>query len=224
MTRFSALRAVPLGALLAIVLLPMWYARLIPAQDECSGGDAAFFESARLDPRLEIVMEGSKATNIARGRLLARLHEGIDERAPMWLAIQRTLGLPNRLLQPAASLPGRREPDEVESKILSTPLGDLPIQYAYERRGRTVQVTAYFMAHRLKGIRSPLWTRLLHGPAAVFGGSWPITLVTVAGRANPTRLDRLLPRLDAALLDSWAHYRAVCGPASDSRISDSRPL
>ena len=220
MIRFSAGRATSLGVLLAIVLALSWYARLAPSHDECPSV-GAMLDVARLDPRLRIISKGRKATQIEAGRLLAELPGAGDGTGPMLVAIQRSFGLSNRLLQPAAALPGRREPDDVESKILSTPHGDLPIHYAYERRGRSTRVTAYFMTYRLQGIRSALWTRVRHGPASVFGGSWPIRLVAIAGRAHPAKLERKLERMDAWLLGAWAHYRAVCEPASASTASDS---
>jgi hypothetical protein len=201
----------------------MWYGRLGPEEDECPS-DAAVLDAAALDPRLELILEGPKATKIEARRLLARLPGTAEHGAPMWVSIYRAFGLPNRLLEPAAGLPGRREPDDVESKILSTPHGDLPVHYAFEHRGRSIWVTAYFMAYRLEGIRSPLWTRLRHGPASVLGASWPITAVAIAGRMNPATRDQRLARMDAWLLEAWGHYQAVCGPAATSRISDNRPL
>ncbi len=222
MTRFSARRAAPLGVLLAVVLVPMWYGRLAPKHDECPS-DAAVLDVAALDPRLEIISQGPKSTKIEAGRLLARL-PGTDVDGALLVSIHRSFGLPNRLLQPAAALPGRREPDDVELKILPTPQGALPVHYAYERFGRSIRVTAYFMTYRLEAIRSPLWTRLRHGASSVFGGSWPITLVAIAGRARPSRLEQHRGRMDAWLLEAWAHYHAVCGPASASSTSDNRPL
>ncbi len=223
MTRFSARRAAPLGVLLAIVLLPMWYGRFAPKHDECPS-DAAVLDAATLDPRLEIISEGPKSTKIEARRLLAMLPGTAVDGAPLLVSIHRSFGLPNRLLQPAAALPGRREPDDVELKILPTPQGALPVHYAYERFGRSIRVTAYFMTYRLEAIRSPLWTRLRHGASSVFGGSWPITLVAIAGRARPSRLEQHRGRMDAWLLEAWAHYHAVCGPASASSTSDNRPL
>ncbi len=72
MIRFSARRAVPLAILLGIVLVPMWYGRLGPEEDECPS-DAAVLDAAALDPRLELILEGPKATKIEARRLLARL-------------------------------------------------------------------------------------------------------------------------------------------------------
>jgi len=222
-TRFSARRATSLGVLLAIVLALTWYGRLAPNQDECPS-EGAILDVARLDPDLEIISTGRKSTEIETGRLLASLPRKEDGTGPLLVSIQRTFGLSNRLLQPAASLPGRREPDDVELKIWSTPHGDLPVHYAYERRGRATRVTAYFMTHRLQGIRSALWTRVRYGPASVFDGSWPIRLVAIAGHAHPARLEKNLERMDAWLRRAWAHYHAICGPGSASSNPDSRPL
>ena len=141
----------------------------------------------------------------------------------MWVSIYRAFGLPNRLLEPVAALPGRHEPDDIRSKILSTPHGNLPVHYAFEHHKRSIWATAYFMAYRLEGIRSPLWTRLRHGPASVLGTSWPITLVAVAGSMHPATREKRLARMDAWLLEAWAHYQTVGGPAAP-RISDNRPL
>ncbi len=80
------------------------------------------------------------------------------------------------------------------------------------------------MAYRLEGIQSPLWTRLRDGPASLLGGSWPITLVAIAGPAHPSKLATKLERMDAWLVETWAQYHVICGPASASSISDNRPL
>lgn len=221
MTRFSARLAVPLAVLLAIFLIPIGYARLVPENNECPS-DSVLLDSAALDPRLEVITGGPKATNLELGRLLARLPRTEDGSRPFLVAVQRTFGLPNRIFQPASALPGRREPDDISLEIVPTRYGDLPLYHAYERRGRSVRVTAYFMTHRLKGIRNPLWTRLEHGPAAALGGSWPITLFAIAGRAHPSKLDPKLAKMDAWLLEAWSYYQAACGPPADSRGHDDR--
>ena len=222
MTRFSARLSTSLGVLLAIALALTWYGRLAPRRDECPSA-GAILEIAQLDPDLEIISEGRNATDIETGRLLAKLPRAADGTGPLLVLIQHTFGLPHRLLQPAASMPGRHEPDDIELKVLSTAQGDLPVRYAYERRGRATRVIAYFMTHRLQGIRSALWTRVRHGPAAVFDGSWPIRLVAITGNSHPGRLDGNLERMNAWLRRAWTHYNAVCGPTQAASRSDRHP-
>lgn len=223
MTRFSARHAALLGVLLAIVLGPMWYGRLAPTHDECPG-EGALLDARALDPRLQIISEGEKSTNLEMGRLLATLPDAGVSGALLTVSVQRIFGLPNRLLQPALVMPGRREPDDAAVKILSTPNGDLPIQYALERRGRSIRVTAYFLAYRREGIRSPFWTRLLNSPSSLLLGSWPITLVAISGRTHPGELEKNIGRMDAWLLGAWAHYQEVCAPTSAASTSANAPL
>ena len=221
MTRFSARYALPLGILLTIFLVPIWYGRLVQEQDECPG-NAALLTAEVADPRLEIIRKGPKATNVDSGQLLALLRDSEDKLGPMAIAIYRSFGLPNRLLQPASALPGRREPDEIQLSVLPTAHGDLPIHYAFEQHGRNVRITAYIMAYRLEAIRSPLLTRLSQGPASFLDGRWPITLFAVAGRAHPSKLEKKLERMEAWLLEAWGRYHAICGATDPQSVAEAR--
>ena len=223
MTRFSARLALPLGLLLAIFLVPIWYGRLAPERDECPSKEAILV-AEEADPRLEIVRRGPKSTNVESGQLLALLPDDGHGLGPMAIAIYRSFGLPNRLLQPASALPGRREPDEVRLEMVATKQGDLPIHYAYEQHGRNSRVTAYLMGYRGEAIRSPLWTRLSQGPGDLFTGRWPITLFVVAGRAHPSKLQERLDQMETWLVEAWERYQQVCVAASGPEISDSAAL
>ena len=221
MTRFSARWALPLGILLAVFLVPIWYGRIAQERDECPS-NAALLAVQEADPRLKIIRTGPKSTNVDSGQLLALALDSGDDLGPMAIAINRSFGLPNRLLQPASALPGRREPDEIRLTVVPTTQGDLPIHYAYEQQGRSVRVTAYIMVYRLEAIRSPLLTRLAEGPASLLYGRWPVTLFAVAGRAHPSKLEKKLEYMETWLLEAWQRYQEVCGGTNTQEASDSR--
>jgi hypothetical protein len=210
-TRFSARYALIIGILLGIAQLPLVYGRIATQRDECPGNEA-LLDLAAIDPLATLVESGERATRIDAGRLTGTREPRSADESPMIFSVLRTFGLPNRLLQPASALPGRREPDQVKTAVLSTEHGDLPVQYAFERGGRVVRITAYFMVHRGAGIRSPLWTRLGEGSTALFDGTWPITLFAISGVERTRDLDRSIARMDEWLIGAWAHYQRVCSP------------
>lgn len=222
MTRFSARRALPLGILIAIFLVPIWYGRLSQERDECPS-HAALFGATEADPRLRVITQGPKSTKVDAGQLLAVQSDSGDRMGPMAIAIYRSFGLPNRLLQPASALPGRREPDEVRVSVVPTSQGDLPIHYAYEQHGRNIRVTAYIMAYRLEAIRSPLLTRLSEGPSALLDGRWPITLFAAAGRAHPSNLEQKIEHMETWLLEAWGRYQEVCGTTNAQSVAEPGP-
>lgn len=207
MTRFSARFAIPLALLLALAGIGVLYGRSVPRQDECPS-HAALLAPQAFDPALEPLAEGPRATDLGHGRLTA-LWPARPERA-VAVAMVRSYGLPNLLLQPAMALPGRNEPDDVRVGEIDTPAGRVPVHYAYERRGRGARLTAYLMAYRGEPVRSPVWTRIREGPRALTGGTWPITLFTAAVAGHVSELDARREDAEAWLRAAWSHYRAVC--------------
>jgi hypothetical protein len=208
-TRLSDRYALSTGVVLAIFLIATSYGRSQPQRDECPSNEV-LLDAQAIDASIEILTEGRPATSIEEGRLVGRLAAPDDRTAPLILTINRTFGLRNRVLQPAITLPGRREPDEVEASLLQTPDGPIPVHYAYERRGSHVRVAGYFMTYRGEAVRSPLWTRVRSGTAAIRGGSWPITLFAVSSVGHPSQLEENRSRMESWLLDAWDHYRRVC--------------
>ena len=210
MTRFSARYAVLLGVLLALALGLTIHGRLAPHRDECPSNEA-LLDAQAIDLHTSLRLEGERSTRIEAGSVSGLLPATSGGDAELPLAILRSFGLPNRLLQPAESLPGRHEPDEVQESVLETPAGPLPVRYAYERRGRSIRVTGYFMTYRGRIIESPLWVRLVHGPEAAFAGSFPITLFAIAAETHANGLASSLEQMNAWLRAAWLHYRRVCG-------------
>ena len=195
--------------LLAVALAGTLYARTLPRRDECARPER-FLDAAAFDPPLSLHTEGARGTNLEKGRLIAIWPGTPDQPGDIAVAIVRTQGLPNLLLEPAMALPGRNEPDDVQTGFLETSAGRIPVDYGYERRGREVRITAYLMAHRREATTAPFWTRVREGPSALAGGSWPITLFVAAAHAHVSRIDDRRERLDAWLRDAWVHYREVC--------------
>lgn len=198
------------GLVIALFLAAIFYGRSQPRRDECPSNEV-LLDAAAIDPKTEILTQGERVTKISAGRLLGRLPAPDPGGPTMYLAINRTFGLRHQVLEPAIVLPGRPEPDEVEISMHATPEGPIPVHYAYERRGPVVRLTAYFMAHRLEALRSPLWTRIRSGPAALVGGSWPITLFVISSVGRPSQLEANRKVMDSWLLGAWAHYHRVCG-------------
>ncbi len=199
----------PLIVLLVLALGGTFYARTRAPRDECAQPEQ-FLDANAFDPPLVLHTEGPRATNLDRGRLTASWSGTSERPGGIAVSIVRTQGLPNLLLQPAMALPGRNEPDDVEAGVLDTTEGRIPVHYAYERRGREVRITAYFMAHRREATTSPIWTRLRDGPSALANGSWPITLFAAAVHGHVSQIDDRRDRLDDWLREAWVHYRGVC--------------
>jgi hypothetical protein len=211
LTRFSSRYGAWLAVLLLVSLALAVRGRLAPHRDECPGNEA-LLDAAAIDPRTTLRTEGPLRTKIAAGRVAGSLPAEPKHAVELALTIQRTYGLPDRLLQPASAIPGRHEPDDQQDALLETTAGALPIRYAYERRGRWLRVTAYFMTYRGKAVEDPLWVRLLHGPEAVLTGSFPITLFAIAGEMPDPALAANRERMDAWLRAAWLRYVHVCGP------------
>ena len=223
MTRFSPRYGVVIAVLIGITIVPIVYGRFSPTRDECPS-PTAVLDGQAIDPRTEIQTEGPRATDFERGRVLGIVRPRESGDATLMVAVQRTFDLPNRLLSPANILPGRREPDDVHLRRLETDSGGIPVHYAYERRGRSVRLTAYLMTHRGKAIRSPLWTRLAYGVDALLNGRWPITLFAASVQVQPRALAASEELVDAWLRDAWSHYRRVCTSGSAESTSHTRPL
>jgi hypothetical protein len=220
-TRFSGRHATLIAIVLAFTLAAVAYGRLSPRRDECQS-HATLLDATAIDPSIELITEGRPRTRIEAGRLVGTV-PATRSSVPITVSIQRTYGLPNRLLAPASALPGRREPDDVQLETLTTEQGEIPVHYAYERRGRAVRLTAYLMAFRGTAVRSPLWTRITGGPAALVDGQWPITLFAASVRTHSRQLESNVERANDVLRRSWSHYLRVCASAASS-ASDNRPL
>ncbi len=211
MIRFSSRYVPAMAALLTVALGLMIHGRLTPHRDECLDR-RELLDGVAQDPRVTLRTEGPHRTRLEAGQLTGSLRPEAEGAVELPLTIQETFGLPNLLLQPAQALPGRREPDDVEEALLETPDGPLPVRYAYERRGRTVRVTGYFMTYRGEAIRSALWTRMRQGPEAIFTGSYPITLFAIAAQTRAIALAPSLERMNAWLREAWDRYRRTCAP------------
>lgn len=200
MTRFSPRFALPLALLLGLALAGVLWARSVPKRDECPAS-AVLFDPGAFDPPLEPLEEPRRWTAVWR---LAPQHE-------VSVAMVSSYGLPHVVLEPTVALPGREEADDVRTGELDTPEGPLPVHYAYERRGRSARVTAYVMAYRGEPVRSPIWTRVSEGPAALATGTWPIRLFAAAVRGHVSQLEERRADADRWLRAAWARYRALCG-------------
>jgi hypothetical protein len=222
-TRFSARYATVLALLLALSLVPIAYGHLAaPFRDECSSQEA-LLDPLAIDPNTSLTFPGPHATDFGRGRFLGTIEEQRPDEVPMIVSIQRMFGLPNRLLEPASAMPGRREPDDVRFEHLETEHGSIPVHYGYERRGTSVRLTAYVMAHRGRAVRSPFRAHLASGPSAFVDGRFPITLFAASIRAHPAQLEPNLERVDSWLRSAWSHYLRVCGPGVRAPSSESAP-
>jgi hypothetical protein len=221
-TRFSARNATGLALLLALSLVPIAYGHLAPFRDECSSQEA-LLDAWAIDPNTSLVFRGLHATDLERRRFLGTIEEQQPDEVLMIVSIQRMFGLPNRLLEPASAMPGRREPDDVRLERLETEHGPIPVHYGYERRGTSVRLTAYVMAHRGRAVRSPFRTHLASGPSAFVDGRFPITLLAASIRTHPGQLEPNLERVDTWLRKAWSHYLRVCGPGALDPSSESAP-
>ena len=209
MTRFSGHYAAAIIAVAACAVLPIAYGQLRERGDECSSTEELLDASA-IDPRSLLIMDGPKRTSLARQRLTARIDDDTVRRSPIVYTVNRAFGLPNQLLQPAASLPGQREPDVFERVVLATDEGELPFRYASEKRGSSIRTTAYFMTHRSRAIDSPFLARARSALPALLDGPHPITLFVAStqGHRGDVAADRA--RLEAWIRAAWRHYRNVC--------------
>jgi hypothetical protein len=220
-TVFSPRFALPLAILLGIAAVSVFALARAPRQDECASPQA-LLDPNSFTPPLELIEEGFRASRLDRGRLTAVWTSPGGRQYPV--AIVRSYGMPNVLLQPPIALPGRNEADDVHLGTLETATGPVPVHYAYERRGREVRLTAYLLAHRRMGLASPLWTRISEGPSALVGGTWPITVFAAATRGHVSAIDRGREDLEQWLTLAWNHYQQVCGAqataegASDPRV------
>lgn len=209
MTWFSPRYALILTVLFVLALIPVSQARLSGERDECQS-DAALLDRDALYPDIQLILDGPRSTS-AENRRLTGIVESTDPRRPrMIFTITRSFGLPNGLLQPAAALPGEREPDVVEAGVVEAGATQIPVHYAYEQLTGGVRTTAYFMTHRGEPISSPLWTRLAAAPSALLSGRWPITLFVVSTRSHDAETERVKKQMNEWVRAVWTHYRAVC--------------
>lgn len=209
MTRFSGRFGVAIIVTFVLALAPILYARGTSDRDECVG-DSALFDAEALHPEITLISEGPRSTNAAKRRMTGMIGSDDDRRAPMVFTVKRTFGLPNSLLQPAATLPGEREPDVVDAGLVEVGDATIPVRYGSERFSDSVRTTAYFMAYRGEPIASPLLTRLRAAVATYVGGRWPITLFVVSTSAHPARQAEIRERLDSFVESAWSHYHEVC--------------
>jgi hypothetical protein len=208
-TRFSGRFGVVLVALFTLALAPIWYAQRAPLRDECQS-DAALFEPDALHPGIELVTEGPRATRVEKRRLTGIINREAARHLSVIFTIHRTFGLPNALLQPAASLPGEREPDDVSTGVVLAGDTEIPVHYGTERFAESVRTTAYFMTYRGEPISSPLRARMRGAFDAIFHGRWPITLFVVSTQAHHARKSDIGESLDAWVLAAWTRYHEVC--------------
>lgn len=209
MNRISGRFSVALIAIFALSLAPALYARLTVERDECAS-DAALFVPEALYPGIELITEGPRSTQPEHRRLTGVI-AGEDPRdSSMIFTIVRTFGLPNGLLQPAAALPGEREPDEVEAGSVEVDGATIPIHYAYEQLSEAVRMTVYFMTLEGRPITSALGARLRGASEGLASGRWPITLFVASTLSHPSQTERTKLRMDDWVRRAFRHYHAVC--------------
>lgn len=209
MTHLSGRFGVALILIFLIALTPMIYARWTGERNECEN-DAVLLDPEALYPDIRVITEGPLSTNPETRRLTGLLEPANERKGPMVFSIVRSFGLPSGLLQPADSLPGKREPDVVDLNVLEADGVEIPIRYASEELVGAVRTTTYFMAHRGKPVSNPLWTRLSSAPAAFFTGRWPITLFVISTRSHPAEVENVRGAMNDWVRAVWRHYQAVC--------------
>lgn len=210
MTRFSSRFGVPIALVAALALATIAYTRLIPDRDECAD-EAALLNGAAIDPRTVVVTMGARRTDLSARRLTGVIPPEKPGQTRLVYTVTRSYGLPSRLFQPAAALPGDMQPDIVEPAELDVEEGPLFFRYAYERNRTWLTLTAYFMVHRSRAIESPVWTILAGSPAALVDGRWPITLFVVSTRARQGRSEDAERRIEDWIRAAWTHYQVSCG-------------
>jgi len=208
-TRLSGRFAVALIAIFAVSLAPVLLARTAGDRDECAS-ESALFDAEALYPNIRLIVEGPRSTNPQKRRMTGIVDPPDERRRRMIFTITRTLGLPNGLLQPAAALPGDREPDVVETALVPVEGATIPIRYAYENLSDSIRTTAYFMTLRGKPISSPLWGRIAAAPSALLEGRWPITLFVISTRSHESQVEEVKEDMNDWIRGAWNHYHAVC--------------
>ena len=210
MTRFSARYAAALGAVVALVLLPATLRSLLSdKRSDCVVPVAELLEPSNFDAWSEILEKGSRPSDLEHERLVAVVRDPERPR-PIVYSVVRFTALANALLQPPAALPGMREPDRVESRLLETEDGPIPVGYGFEFRGSQIRTTAHFMTYEGEPIVSPLWTRVRGSLDALRSGPLPINLFVVSGFGHTSDQARVEERLDGWMRNAWNVYRDVC--------------
>jgi hypothetical protein len=173
---------------------------------------AILLDAPAIDPRSELITEGRRGSSLAQQRVSGYVASDDRFETPLVFSIARAHKLAPFLLQPAASLPGEREPDQLVTGAIDTPTGPVPVGYAFETRLSSVRRTGYFMTHRGAPVESPFLARTLSGPRALVEGRYPITLFVASTSSHESQRARARERIDDWLRAAWVHYNEVCSP------------
>ena len=132
--------------------------------------------------------------------------------ADLAFTIRRTYGLPAWLFRPTTAIPGPKEPDRTETRVITVNGRPIPVQFTYAMHRVRQRFAAFTFAYDGEPTLSPFWTRVFASPIAALRGPRPITYIGVAGDEDPMDMPEMEARATEFLEAAWQMYERVCHP------------
>ena len=132
--------------------------------------------------------------------------------AELAFTIRRTYGLPDWLFRPTKAIPGPKEPDLTETRVITVGNRQVPVRFTYAMHRTRQRFAAFTFAYNGEPTLSPFWTRVRTAPMAALWGPRPITYIGIAGDEVPLDMPALEERAIEFLTAAWSMYESVCHP------------
>ena len=177
-----------------------------PRLDDTCRDRKALFDPEGLDQKLAgVSVSGGPRMKFMDGYVVSD-----DVALPLYFTIRRTFELPNWLIRPTTAIPGPKEPDRFEERILDVDGSPVRVQFAYAMHPFRERFVAYVLAYDGEPYVSSFWLRLFEAPRAIVRGARPITYMGVASDVGRLLLTEQEERAEEFLREAWRHYERSC--------------